>query len=35
MDTELLEQRIMTAIRVAISIGLVVMLWAAMCGWLS
>lgn len=35
MDTERLEQRILTAIRVAISIALVVMLWAAMCGWLS
>ena len=34
-DTERMEERILTVCRIAISIGLVALLWAAMCGWLS
>ena len=34
-DTVIIEKRILTAVRIMISVGLIVMLWAAMCGWLS
>lgn len=35
METERIEERILTVCRIAISISMVVLMWAAMCGWLS
>lgn len=35
VDTEKLEERILNAVRVIMSIAMVVLLWCAMCGWLS
>jgi len=34
-ETEQIEERVLTAVRVIISIAMVVMLWCAMCGYLS
>lgn len=34
-DTEVVEERILTAVRVVTSIAMVVLLWCAMCGYLS
>lgn len=35
VDTERIEERILNAVRVIMSIAMVVLLWCAMCGWLS
>lgn len=35
VDTEKLEERILNAVRVISSIGMVVLLWCAMCGYIS
>lgn len=35
VDTERIEERILNAVRVIISIAMVVLLWCAMCGYLS
>lgn len=34
-ETEQIEERVLTAVRIVISIAMVVLLWCAMCGWLS
>ena len=34
-ETEVIEERILNVVRVVISIAMVVLLWCAMCGWLS
>ena len=34
-DTEKIEARVLTVCRIVISIVMVVLMWAAMCGWLS
>lgn len=35
VDTERIEEHILNAVRVIMSIAMVVLLWCAMCGWLS
>lgn len=34
-DTEIIEERILNAVRIVFSVLMVWLLWAAMCGWLS
>lgn len=34
-ETEVIEERILNVVRVVISIAMVVLLWCAMCGYLS
>ena len=34
-ETEVIEERILNVVRVIISIAMVVLLWCAMCGYLS
>lgn len=34
-ETEKIEERILNAVRIISSIGMVVLLWCAMCGYLS
>lgn len=35
VDTEKLEERILNAVRIIMSIAMVALLWCAMCGYLS